>query len=445
LLGFNGEFVLPQRFLIIPMPSSTVATGWRRLAALWCAALLFGLGLPAARGDDDGGGAAASAAPGAAAPGTASAATGSDTPVVQFGTSVFRQIIASGLTPSHKATLQSQGFVILSERNNGLLQKQVTLLQVPVSGLFGDPVARVRALGPAVRADENHVYRTNAPLGGLPVATRSKELAASSMAPRCSAATSIAMIDTAVDSRHPALRGARIEVSRAVTGPGKDAAPAEHGTAVASLLVGQTAGAPGIVPQARLLAIDAFHTGRLGDQRMDAYDLAAALDIAGQRGAKVVNMSFDGPPNTIVQEGIEKLHRRGVLLVAAVGNGGPLAPPGYPAAYPGVIAVTAVGPDLEIYRRATRGRHVAFAAVGVERSAASIKEQYATFSGTSFAAPTVAGLVAHAASRGWLTAASAEKTLANRTRDLGSPGRDETFGYGYLDPDRVCPTVQASR
>jgi subtilisin family serine protease len=118
---------------------------------------------------------------------------------------------------------------------------------------------------------------------------------------------------------------------------------------------------------------------------------------------------------------------RGVLLVAAVGNSGPNAPVAYPAAYPSVVAATAVDASDRVFLFANRGPQVAFAALGVDVEAAAEGDAYTSVSGTSFAAPRVAAALAA------LRAAdpkAAIETLARRVRDLGAPGRDVVYGFG---------------
>jgi hypothetical protein len=85
----------------------------------------------------------------------------------------------------------------------------------------------------------------------------------------------------------------------------------------------------------------------------------------------VINMSLAGPRNAILDRLIRDAVASGRTIVAAAGNGGPTAPPAYPAAVPGVIAVTAVDKNRQVYRLAQRGRHIAVSAYGVDVLAAN--------------------------------------------------------------------------
>lgn len=120
-------------------------------------------------------------------------------------------------------------------------------------------------------------------------------------------------------------------------------------------------------------------------------------------------------------------------MVAAAGNGGPAALPAYPAAYPGVVAVTAVDAAGRPYLYANRGSYIMFSARGVEIPLPASAGAPARVSGTSYAAPVVAALAAKRL-RGQdpRTAASLIESLKREARHLGPPGRNTIFGYGLL-------------
>ena len=80
----------------------------------------------------------------------------------------------------------------------------------------------------------------------------------------------------------------------------------------------------------------------------------------------VINMSMSGPADELLQKAIVDMSAGGVVFVAAAGNGGPSAPPSYPAAYEQVIAVTAVDKNLRGYIHANHGDYIDVAAPGVE-------------------------------------------------------------------------------
>jgi subtilisin family serine protease len=192
------------------------------------------------------------------------------------------------------------------------------------------------------------------------------------------------------------------------------------------------------LPQTRLVAVDAFGIEN-GEEQTDVVRIVAALDELARRNVRVVNLSFSGPPNEVLEQAIQRAQSRGMVLVAAVGNGGPNAEPSYPAGYPGVIAVTAVDREMRIYPRATRGDYVVLAAPGVGVPTAKAGGGEAVRSGTSFAVPFVTAAVARLIARQPTTnETQVAEALTSAARDIGKPGRDPEFGWGLLQTASLC-------
>jgi subtilisin family serine protease len=173
--------------------------------------------------------------------------------------------------------------------------------------------------------------------------------------------------------------------------------------------------------------------------------VASALGWLARERVAVINVSLVGPRNVLLERMVGALVRRGFIIVAAVGNDGPAAPPLYPAAYEGVIGVTGVDREHRVLIEACRGSHVDFAAVaaGVE-AAAQAPGIYAPVRGTSFAAPLVAGLLAPDFQQP--DAAVRERELARWgavASDLGKPGRDDIYGIGELAGDLTAAANSA--
>ncbi|MDE2073492.1 MAG: S8 family serine peptidase [Alphaproteobacteria bacterium] len=194
----------------------------------------------------------------------------------------------------------------------------------------------------------------------------------------------IGMIDGGIDTHHRALQRAGIVVrnfaDRAVS-------PATlHGTAIASLLVGQDSEFCGNLPGARLYAADVYGGTADGGS---AEDIARALDWMAANGLAVTNISLAGPPNALLAAAVRAFVAGGHVLVAAAGNDGPAGPPNYPAAYPGVVSVTSVDAHGHFQLDANRAR-ARFAALGVDVRAANLPDGYADYTGTSYASPVVA-------------------------------------------------------
>jgi subtilisin family serine protease len=152
-----------------------------------------------------------------------------------------------------------------------------------------------------------------------------------------------------------------------------------------------------------------------------------------EENVPVINVSLVGPPNTLLQRAVEMASARGHLIVAAVGNDGPSAPPLYPAAFPGVIAVTGVDRADKVLIEAGRGKFVAFAAPGADIEAARLPSGYSPVRGTSFAAPIVTSRLALLLERpDRIAAERAVSELAAAAVDLGPPGRDSVYGNGCI-------------
>jgi subtilisin family serine protease len=147
----------------------------------------------------------------------------------------------------------------------------------------------------------------------------------------------------------------------------------------------------------------------------------------------VINVSLVGPPNRMLESVVKSVVARGYLVVAAVGNDGPAAPPLYPAAWPGVIGVTAVDARGKVLPEAERGPQVKFAAPGADMAAAKPPHGYGLVRGTSFAAPIVAALLAPLlAVPDPAAAARAVAGLAGRAHRTGQPELDPAYGYGVV-------------
>jgi Subtilase family len=365
------------------------------------------------------------------------------------------EVLASGLTAAQRAQLAQLNYRVVQQRSSSLIGPQVFRLTPPAGTSLDAAITQIRQLAPQALVDRNHFYyasnnasnSTKTPAACGQGGCTDLLLIGWSHTPNCNPSVRVGMIDTAVQTRHPALQGQSIELLSARS-PAREASNPQHGTAVASQLVGRSNGpVPGLLPRARLVAVDAFHKGPRESNRMDAFDLAAALDMLAQRGIKVINLSFSGPPNVLIENAIKKAQQRGTVLVAAAGNDGPTSAPRYPAAYPDVIAVTAVHNDLNLFRRAVRGEHIALAAPGVDVLVADTQGQsggVTRVSGTSYASPYVSAAVALLQSNGIGRQGSAavRSYLTKNTRDLGQTGFDVMFGHGLIQMNAVCQTPQ---
>lgn len=343
-------------------------------------------------------------------------------------------LVARDLAEETIATLGRRGYILV-ERHALRGGRALVKLRVPRGIALDDACQAVRAADPAATVDFNHYYRPDAEdCGRGRCLMRQISAWPSDMnTGACRPAAPIGLIDTRINLDHPSLRDSRITVIPLFDGE-IPASGAHHGTAVAALFVGQ-GDVPGLLRDWELLAIDAFRKGDIAT----GIDLARAVDLLAARDVPIINMSLSGPDNAILAQTIEDAVAAGIIVIAAAGNEGPRASPAYPAAYPGVIAVTAVDRGKRIYRRAGQGSHIDIAAPGVNVwTAASVKGQRPR-SGTSFAAPFVTAAAALIMSENpGFSREEIEIVLANEADDLGDAGRDQVFGWGLLDMSAIC-------
>lgn len=357
-----------------------------------------------------------------------------------------REIVALGLDDAALATLLAEGYAV-RERVAVALDGGSALVKLGIPRGVTLAAARSRAveLAPSAEVDFNHYYRPDQAGNercGANVCLARQVVgwpAADTFAGRCTTPARIGLIDTAVNADHLAFAGGRIETIRLGQGD-LPASGRQHGTAVAALLIGSAESrTPGLVPGGELIAVDAFHRGDGSDDRSEVYDLVRAIDLLAARGVQVINMSLTGPANPLLEKTVGKATETDIVLVAAAGNDGPRAAPLYPAAYDGVIAVTAIDRAKNPYRRAGSGDHIDIAAPGVQVwTAASVKGAQPK-TGTSFAAPFVTAAAAILkASNPALGTGEVEALLRQSAEDLGAPGKDPVYGWGLLNGRAIC-------
>ena len=242
----------------------------------------------------------------------------------------------------------------------------------------------------------------------------------------------VAVIDSAIDQTHPDLAGAISLAFDAVGAP--DRTVGFHGTAVAGIIRAQGVVA-GVAPLASILAVRAFQVRNAGEAaETTSWILLRAIEWAVENKANVLNLSFVGPKDDTLHLALRSAAARRVIAVAAAGNNGPKAAPVYPAAYPEVIAVTAVDARDQRYAQANRGGYIAFAAPGVDVLAPVEKGKHSYLSGTSFATAYVSGIVALLLERNReLDTGAVIDLMTAGAEDLGPQGRDEDFGLGRVN------------
>ena len=259
----------------------------------------------------------------------------------------------------------------------------------------------------------------------------------------CASEARIGVIDTDVDFRHPTFDGQKI-THKSFLPAGRTPSRNWHGTGVLALLAGRPdSGTPGLVNQAGFFVANIFFAGDDGQPVTDTMSLLQALDWMKTSGVTLVNMSLAGMDDELIRRRIVSLSSQGLVFTAAAGNAGPAAEPSYPAAYPQVIAVTAISKQLRIFPFANRGSYIDLAAPGVDIWTAVPGSREGYHSGTSFAVPFVTALLA-------IQQQSAlrlpkEKLLDYvKTVALDAPGNNQTYGRGLLQAPAECPASVAT-
>ncbi len=368
----------------------------------------------------------------------------------------FVVVLKSGLTQKQvKGFLADHGLEQLALTRVGLLDQIILKLAYPESmtpqqalQMAMDPrIARAQpdylyypAVGPNEKAnevavdDELQYAFSKLGLSGQQVSTTGKGVA-------------LAVIDSGVNADHPALVGKVAQRYSAFADLPSEQMNKDHGTAVASIISGGD-GMKGVAAGVDLMSAQVFRYGEGGGVRADSFDIVRGIDWAVANGARVLNLSFAGAKDPLLEEALSKAEQKGIVIVAAAGNEGEGAPTAYPAGYASTIAVTATDVEDTLYSFANRGGHVELSAPGVDVLVATGEAGYGLQTGTSMATAYIAGSVALMLEREpTLGVAQVKARLAKSAMDLGVEGRDPDFGHGLANAvkamafDGTAPTT----
>jgi type VII secretion-associated serine protease mycosin len=263
----------------------------------------------------------------------------------------------------------------------------------------------------------------------------------------------VAVLDTGVDDRHPDLAG-NVLAGKDMVGFGAsrgDRPWARHGTAMAGIIAGHghgtghADGVMGIAPQAKVLPVRVIledkDPARSKARNTRGNALAEGIRWATDHGADVINLSLgddskSAHPEPAEDEAVQYALRKGVVVVASAGNGGEKGDHiSYPAAYPGVIAATAVDRYGTRASFSTRRWYATVSAPGVDVVIADPDDRYYEGWGTSAASAFVSGAVALVkAAHPDLSPAQIKQLLEDTARNVPSGGRDDARGFGFIDP-----------
>ncbi|MEU6767964.1 type VII secretion-associated serine protease mycosin [Streptomyces sp. NPDC046853] len=263
----------------------------------------------------------------------------------------------------------------------------------------------------------------------------------------------VAVLDTGIDRDHPDLTGSILEGKDMVGfGAKKGDRPwARHGTAMAGIIAGHGHGAGnadgviGIAPEAKILPVRVIledgDPDRSKARNTRGNALADGIRWAADHDADVINLSLgddskSAHPEPAEDAAVQYALKKGAVVVASAGNGGERGDHiSYPAAYPGVIAATAVDKDGDRASFSTRRWYATVSAPGKDIVIADPDREYYEGWGTSAASAFVSGAVAliRAAHPG-LTPAQIKQLLEDTAREVPGGGRDDSYGFGFIDP-----------
>lgn len=321
------------------------------------------------------------------------------------------EIVLLDADAAQLATAQNAGYAVLESGSLDSLGMVFTRLSIPRGTDLGEAQRELAGLLPGVTIAPDNLYF---PSGN---GRQAVPQARPATRPGASRSAAVGMIDSAPGDFVPvaAIRGF-------ATGAGQ---ASDHGSAVASLLAGAGVRA--------IHVADVYGSDRAGG---NAVAIARAIDWLLREQVQVVTISLVGPDNPVLARAIAGARTRGLVVVAAVGNNGPAAPPAYPASYPGVVAVTAVDRRERALIEAGRALHLDYAAPGADITGLDRRGRSQRLRGTSYATPLVAARIAQALVQG----ANWRRTLDAEAVDLGERGADATYGRGLVC--RGCATAR---
>lgn len=243
----------------------------------------------------------------------------------------------------------------------------------------------------------------------------------------------VAVVDTGVDINHPDLKGKLLKGYNVINPDEDPLDDVGHGTHVAGIIsakVNNNEGIAGMMWGGKLLPVKALDNTGSGT----TYSVAQGIIWAVDQGAKVINLSLGNYADAqFLHDAIKYAYDRDVVIIAATGNDN-TERPGYPAAYPEVLSVSATDYNLNRASFSNYGDYIDVMAPGESIASTYPDNQYAALSGTSMASPHVAALAALIRSiNPDLKNTEVMDLIRKNVIDLGDSGRDKFFGYGQID------------
>lgn len=330
-------------------------------------------------------------------------------------------------------------YTILRDHELVGLNKTMLILSVQEAMINGI-ISALRQQYPSAKIDLNHHYQPAAAARTY----ASSQIAWSDSKHRCYSDyykdITIGIIDSDVDQLHPVLAEQNITVKNFLQET--EQTDSQHGTAIAAILVGDRPelGFQGLMSGITIMAASVIRQDQKG-LVATTESLVRSLDWLIVEEVRLINISLSGTAaNSILKYAFQIGIKKGLIIFAAAGNHGSDSKPAYPAALPGVIAVTAIDVALRGYTQANQGKYIDFSAPGVDIWTIDKDLQGKYRSGTSFAAPHVLAVAALYLSRKpALSRDVLYSEMQADSHDLGIAGHDTVFGWGLIQtPKIVC-------
>ena len=336
-----------------------------------------------------------------------------------------------------KKRLIEHGALIITESRYADLGLALLRFNVPKALDSKQALSNILSTQATLSLARNHIYQAQSQTGQRvgenlihSNITKEKVTPLSRVNSVCELAVKVGLIDSAIDTKHMAFQHADITAKSFL--PNDLTASLQHGTVVASLLVGNTTQLVPLLPQGKIYSAQVFYQQSDYAQGATLSAIIAGVNWLLAQNVQVINMSLAGPDNQILHSVLSAATAKGAIVIAAAGNEGPAAPPMYPAAYQDVIAVGAIDKHQQPYRWSNRGDYIDYSALGVNVLTAQSGQRVGRESGTSIAAPYVTATLA------CLTLISGKKKqdlldkLNDLAVDLGPKGKDPIYGVGAI-------------
>lgn len=327
------------------------------------------------------------------------------------------------------------GFGVLERVQMKDIGFEIWRLETPPGMSVRDAIQALGKSFPGLTIDANHRFDLSARAGLFP----EKAVGWKKVGLNCGKGVRIGMVDSGVDVKHPALKGQKVKYI-SFHDKKRNPAPPVHGTAIAAMMIGkpQKNGWSGLLPGASLFAANMFEIDKSDKVVGNSVALLKGINWLAKQKVHVVNLSIAGADNKMLRLANKLAQKKGLILIASVGNWASTKRPAYPAAYSNVIAVTATNVGRKIYSKANQGKYVDFSAPGVGVWTA-IPGGGKVQSGTSFATPYLSVLIGLDIAKGAKANAKALRAKYRRqVVDLGKNGRDPVFGWGLIKTKREC-------